>query len=224
MHLPYITKYDIKEGIPSYSLNIDIREGHMDSTLIAGFYGLGGSLVGACVSYYVGRSATSQNIRFQLNLLNSERMEELHKEDKSKSQSAKLLENDICTAVSEAMRVINNRIKPGWGGSPSSLSFNANYYEHLSKVQEHLNLESIIKLNKIYGLLKVYQESTYRNDIDHPDIRRHLCHIGIEMFGEKFEIISNNINHDQFTKEILIEHMNPEYAKLFKELSLISGE
>ncbi|GAW92360.1 hypothetical protein [Calderihabitans maritimus] len=181
----------------------------MDSTLLAGIFGLVGSIIGGLCSYYGIKKATDDNIRAQQVRIKQEK-------DLNKKASARIIYIDLFTAIREIIRV-----RRGDRGAPHNISAARDFSVHIANLSNHLSFEEMVLINKLYGLVeKIRLDIINSSFISSPDekIRFSSDLLGQELFGDRFAEVAKRTDYRAIDREFLIASMKEDYGRLFNKI------
>lgn len=201
----------------------------LDTTTLAAIYGgaigLVGSAIGGVASYLGSKKAAKVNIDAQQRVLNEEKIKEKEEQEQILRTSARIIYIDIFTALKEIIRIQTKIQKPNIGNAPEGISISRNYSEHIANLSGDFQLEQLVLINKLYGLVWRLQQDILRLNYitdDYNAIRFSVNIIGVELFGANFFSILDEIEYDNLDDRKIISRMEPQYYGLLDSLKGIA--
>lgn len=201
----------------------------LDTTTLAAIYGgaigLVGSAIGGIASYLGSKKAAKVNIDAQQRVLNEEKIKEKEEREQILRTSARIIYIDIFTALKEIIRIQTKIQKPNIGNAPEGISISRNYSEHIANLSGDFQLEQLVLINKLYGLVWRLQQDILRLNYitdDYNAIRFSVNIIGVELFGANFFSILDEIEYDNLDDRKIISRMEPQYYGLLDSLKGIA--
>lgn len=201
----------------------------LDTTTLAAIYGgaigLVGSAIGGIASYLGSKKAAKVNIDAQQRVLNEEKIKEKEEQEQILRTSARIIYIDIFTALKEIIRIQTKIQKPNIGSAPEGISISRNYSEHIANLSGDFQLEQLVLINKLYGLVWRLQQDILRLNYitdDYNAIRFSVNIIGVELFGANFFSILDEIEYDNLDDRKIISRMEPQYYGLLDSLKGIA--
>lgn len=201
----------------------------LDTTTLAAIYGgaigLVGSAIGGIASYLGSKKAAKVSIDAQQRVLNEEKIKEKEEREQILRTSARIIYIDIFTALKEIIRIQTKIQKPNIGNAPEGISISRNYSEHIANLSGDFQLEQLVLINKLYGLVWRLQQDILRLNYitdDYNAIRFSVNIIGVELFGANFFSILDEIEYDNLDDRKIISRMEPQYYGLLDSLKGIA--
>jgi hypothetical protein len=201
----------------------------LDTTTLAAIYGgaigLVGSAIGGIASYLGSKKAAKVNIDAQQRVLNEEKIKEKEEQEQILRTSARIIYIDIFTVLKEIIRIQTKIQKPNIGSAPEGISISRNYSEHIANLSGDFQLEQLVLINKLYGLVWRLQQDILRLNYitdDYNAIRFSVNIIGVELFGANFFSILDEIEYDNLDDRKIISRMEPQYYGLLDSLKGIA--
>lgn len=201
----------------------------LDTTTLAAIYGgaigLVGSAIGGIASYLGSKKAAKVNIDAQQRVLNEEKIKEKEEQEQILRTSARIIYIDIFTVLKEIIRIQTKIQKPNIGNAPEGISISRNYSEHIANLSGDFQLEQLVLINKLYGLVWRLQQDILRLNYitdDYNAIRFSVNIIGVELFGANFFSILDEIEYDNLDDRKIISRMEPQYYGLLDSLKGIA--
>ena len=201
----------------------------LDTTTLAAIYGgaigLVGSAIGGVASYLGSKKAAKVSIDAQQRVLNEEKIKEKEEREQILRTSARIIYIDIFTALKEIIRIQTKIQKPNIGNAPEGISISRNYSEHIANLSGDFQLEQLVLINKLYGLVWRLQQDILRLNYitdDYNAIRFSVNIIGVELFGANFFSILDEIEYDNLDDRKIISRMEPQYYGLLDSLKGIA--
>jgi len=197
----------------------------MDSTLMAGIYGLAGSIIGGLASYFGSKNAAKDNINAQNKVLNDQKGKDKQLNLERIKISAKVIYYDLLTAIYEVFR-FRKEATYNTENIPKYINISPNYNQCIEVLSSKLELEQILLLNKLYGLIEQLRYAILRFSFEtknYFDCERQGEAIGIELFSGKniFQDYFSTFDVNNFNIDILIGNMNTPCRQLFEKLKEI---
>lgn len=201
----------------------------LDTTTLAAIYGgaigLVGSAIGGIASYLGSKKAAKVSIDAQQRVLNEEKIKEKEEQEQILRTSARIIYIDIFTVLKEIIRIQTKIQKPNIGNAPEGISISRNYSEHIANLSGDFQLEQLVLINKLYGLVWRLQQDILRLNYitdDYNAIRFSVNIIGVELFGANFFSILDEIEYDNLDDRKIISRMEPQYYGLLDSLKGIA--
>lgn len=201
----------------------------LDTTTLAAIYGgaigLVGSAIGGVASYLGSKKAAKVSIDAQQRVLNEEKIKEKEEQEQILRTSARIIYIDIFTVLKEIIRIQTKIQKPNIGSAPEGISISRNYSEHIANLSGDFQLEQLVLINKLYGLVWRLQQDILRLNYitdDYNAIRFSVNIIGVELFGANFFSILDEIEYDNLDDRKIISRMEPQYYGLLDSLKGIA--
>ncbi|BAF60324.1 hypothetical membrane protein [Pelotomaculum thermopropionicum SI] len=200
----------------------------MDSTLLAGIFGLIGTIIGSLIagiySYKGSKNAAERNIEVQNKVLTEAKELEDEKKREIIKTYAKLIYLDLLTAVFEGFQFLKGVARPNVGNAPPLLPMYHEYGKAITFISSEFNADELTLINKLYGIIeKIRHDIINLNYITNSFdlIRFNFLLLEVEVFGEKYSKIMS-LDGNMITKDYLIYELHGKYKKIFDKLIELS--
>lgn len=197
----------------------------MDNTLLAGLFGLIGSIIGGLASFYGSKSAAKSSIEAQNKLIQERNVHEESEALKKISINARIIFFDLITALHEGLMVYKEVKRPGVGVAPMMLPMYGNYSNSIAIISDKLVSEELILLNKLYGAIEKIRHDILNANLVEDDfykIRVDYLLLISEVYGDRYgEMLGLDIG--MITEHRLLMELRDNYKSLFTKLIKISA-
>lgn len=200
----------------------------MDSTLLAGIFGLVGTIIGSIIagiySYKGSYAATERNIEVQSKLLAEAKELEEEKKHETIRTYAKLIYLDLLTALFEGFQSIKGVVRPTVGSAPPLLPMYQEYGRAITFLSGEFDADELILINRLYGIIEKIRHDIFNlNYITNPYdlINFSFTLFETEVFGEKYSKIVG-LDGSMITKDYLEYELYGKYKKIFDKLKKLS--
>jgi len=189
----------------------------MDSTMISGLVGCGGTLLGAllgaCIGGYYNKMSAEKAIQAQMNILRQQEIIELQKEEEFVRLSAEAVFLDLSTAMLEGFNRLKGHEMMSIGATPLPLPINPQYAEAVAALRVILTPDESLAINRVYGLLhKIQRDIENSNYITSTFREVEFGYTALEviLFRESYpEIMKLDIDH--ITIDFLLDKLDVKY-------------
>ena len=150
----------------------------------------GAIVLGAIVSGYIATRTTRRNIDNQYKLQRANiTYQEIYKRRDFKN-CANIVRLDLCTAIFEAIRAIQNIEKNSY---LYILPLSPNYHKAVTALSEKLTLKELSYIYQLYGIIEKVNSDILKSDFNNKDQEK-LILLGFEaiikkVFGENYSIV-----------------------------------
>ncbi len=200
------------------------------SAIISGVIGFVGALLGAFVggkfNIKASMNATQRSIDAQNEVNNNAKILEQNKKTEEIKNSIRMIYLDLTSTIWESWLTIKN-MRPE-GKNISMIPMNTQYAKSISLISDEFNVDELILINKIYGMIEKIRSDIFKLEYDSASNNSIITSTGIfllVLYEDKNNNYGNMVNYnvDLFTKDFALDSLNSQYKLLLNKLKEKSG-
>ncbi|MDP4144411.1 MAG: hypothetical protein Q8936_08010 [Bacillota bacterium] len=184
---------------------------------------LTGAVIGAVCSWLINRNTTNRNIETQTRIVMENRELEESIRCKKLCQNANVIRLDICTAIFQSIRGINNITIVSNGEYPLYIPINSEYPRAIASLTITMDLKEISYLYQLYGVIeKINHDIKNLNYTDKNSYE--LIKIDYEIFLKKLyganfgKVVKQPIDNMSYYEMYDNDLIKEGYRKVLKQL------